>query len=377
MIRLIHVISDLDTGGAEVMLTKLVTAMDRARFANTVVSLIGRGELGDTIEAASTPLHCLGMSRGRVDLRAVPRLVRMLRASRPTLVQSWLYHADILSLLATNLAGRIPLVWNVRCSDIDLSQYSRQTRYVLWMLARCSRFPAAVVTNSQAGKVVHERLGYRPHRWVMIPNGFDLERFRPDPTAGQRLRAELALPGDAVLISLVARVDPMKGHECFLAAAGRVAMARPRARFVLIGKKTESLAPRIAELGLTAVVCLLGHRNNMDRLFPGVDIACLSSVWGEGFPNVLGEAMACGVPCVTTDVGDARTIVGDTGLVVPTRDPQALAEAIIELIDRGPAARAALGQLARARVAKNYASSAIVEQYQALYADLASTGALR
>jgi glycosyltransferase involved in cell wall biosynthesis len=370
MIRLVHVISDLDAGGAEVMLAKLVGAMDRSRFENVVVSLTDRGDVGGAIEAAGIPVLGLGMRRGGAALGALPRLIGMLRASRPALVQSWLYHADLAALLATRLAGRPPIVWNVRCSDMDLRRYARRTRFIVAALARCSRVPAAVVVNSRSGQAQHERLGYRPRRWVLIPNGFDLERFRPEPTAGPKLRGELGLPDDAVVIALVARVDPMKDHEGFLAAARRVTAARASARFVLVGRGTEALAPRIDALGLRETVLTLGYRDDTDRLLPGADVACLSSTWGEGFPNVLGEAMACGVPCVTTDVGDAGAIVGDTGLVVPPGDPDALARALTALIDRGPAARAALGGAARARVAARYALPAIVLQYQALYTSL-------
>jgi glycosyltransferase involved in cell wall biosynthesis len=178
------------------------------------------------------------------------------------------------------------------------------------------------------------------------------------------------MPEDAVIVALVARVDPMKDHATFLEAAQQVAKVRGNVHFFLVGKDTETLAPAVAAKGLTDRVRILGYRSAIECLLPGVDVLCLSSAFGEGSPNVLGEAMACGVPCVSTDVGDARSIIGNTGLVVPVRDPASLAHAIIDLIDRGPAAREHLGRAARARIETEYSLTRIVDRYTALYSDL-------
>ena len=369
MIRIVHVISDLDTGGAEMMLAKLVGAMDRGRFFNTVISLTDRGQLGEQVESSGVAVHTLGMKRGRPDIWALPRLVRLLKTLNPTIVQSWLYHADFLSTLAVKFSGSPVLVWNLRCSDMDLKHYPPLTRWVQRVLAWCSATPTAVIVNSEAGKQQHERIGYRPRRWDVIPNGFDTQRFHPDLNVRCSLRKEWSVPEDAVIVALVARVDPMKDHPTFLDAAQAVSKARQNVCFLLVGKDTQTLAPAVAAKGLTDQVRLLGYRSDIECLLPGVDVVCLSSI-GEGFPNVLGEAMACGIPCVSTDVGDARSIIGDTGLVVPVRDPASLAHAIIDLIDRGPAAREHLGRAARARIETEYSLARIVDRYTALYSDL-------
>ena len=372
MIRIVHVISDLDTGGAEVMLAKLVGAMDRSRFSSTVISLTDRGQLGDQIESSGVAVHTLGMKRGRPDIFALPRLIRLFKTCNPTIVQSWLYHADLLSTLAVKFSGAPILVWNVRCSDMDLKRYPPLTRWVQRVLTWWSASPAAVIVNSEAGKQQHERLGYRPRRWDVIPNGFDTQRFHPDSSVRLSLRKEWQIPGDAVIVALVARVDPMKDHATFLSAAQQVAKSRKNVYFLLIGKDTQTLAPVVAVKGLTDWVRVLGYRSDIERLLPGVDVLCLSSAFGEGFPNVLGEAMACGIPCVSTDVGDARSIIGDTGLIVPVCDPVSLAHAIDDLIDRGPAAREHLGRAARARIEAEYSLARIVDRYSVLYSDLAS-----
>ena len=351
------------------MLAKLVGAMDHGRFFNTVISLTDRGQLGKQIESSGVAVHTLGMKRGRPDMWALPRLVRLFKTLNPTIVQSWLYHADFLSTLAVKFSGSPILVWNVRCSDMDLKHYPPLTRWVQRVLAWCSATPTAVIVNSEAGKQQHEWLGYRPRRWDVIPNGFDIQRFHPDPSVQLSLRKEWQMPEDAVIVAFVARVDPMKDHSTFLNAAQEVSRARQNARFLLVGKDTQTLAPAVAAKGLTDRVRVLGYRSDIEYLLPGVDVLCLSSV-GEGFPNVLGEAMACGIPCVSTDVGDAGRIIADTGLVVPMRDPASLAHAIIDLIDRGPVAREHLGRAARARIEARYSLPRIVDRYAALYSDL-------
>jgi glycosyltransferase involved in cell wall biosynthesis len=372
MIRIAHVISGLDTGGAEMMLTKLVGGMDRARFFNTVISLTEKGQLVEQIRSSGVAVYTLGMRRGRPNILALPRLIRLLRTLRPNIVQSWLYHADLLSTLAVKYSGSPILIWNVRCSNMDLDQYRSLTRWVQRVLAWCSTTPAAVVANSEAGKRQHERLGYRPLRWEIIPNGFDTQRFHPDSSVRCSVRKEWHVPEDVVIVALVARVDPMKDHVTFLEAAQQVAGARKSVCFLLVGKGTQTLAPAVAAKGLTDRVRILGYQNDIECLLPSVDVLCLSSAFGEGFPNVLGEAMACGIPCVSTDVGDARSIIADTGLVVPAHDPAALAHAIIDLIDRGSAARELLGRAARARVETEYSLARIVDRYTALYSDLSS-----
>jgi len=372
VISVLHLITDLETGGAEIMLAKLVGAMECDRFSNTVISLTDRGQLGEQIESSGVVVHTLGMKRGRPDLFVLPRLIRLFKTLNPNIVQSWLYHADFLSTLAVRFSGSPILVWNVRCSEMDLTRYPPLTRWVQRALARWSATPAAVIVNSEAGKQLHEQIGYRPRRWDVIPNGFDIQRFRPDSSIRVSLRKEWRVPDDAAIVALVARVDPMKDHATFLDAAQEVSKARHNAHFFLVGKDTQTLAPAVAARGLTDRVRMLGYRGDIERLLPGVDMLCLSSV-GEGFPNVLGEAMACGVPCVSTDVGDARRIIADTGLVVPARDPTSLAHAIINMIDRGPAAREHLGRAARARIEGEYSLARIVDRYTALYSELSDS----
>jgi len=374
LIHVLHLITGLGIGGAEAMLVKLVTRMDRAHFHNRVVSLLPPGPLAEPLAAAGISVDSLGMRRGLPSPGAFLKLRGLVRQDGLDLIQTWLYHADLLGTLAAASRRNLALAWNVRCSLMDMSDYNWLSRGVRALLAGLSTRPDAVVVNSRAGMAAHARLGYHPRRWELIPNGFDTEQFAPRPEARTRLRAELGLPPDALAIGLPARFDPMKDHASFLTAAVSVSRCLPAARFVLIGRGLDSanaaLTPLLASAELAERVLLLGERDDMPNVLNALDVAVLSSAYGEGFPNALGEAMACGVPCVTTDVGDAASLVGDTGRTVPARSPGALAQAIVDLCEVNAECRAALGRRARQRVADRYSLSAITRQYEDLYQDL-------
>jgi glycosyltransferase involved in cell wall biosynthesis len=365
--KILHLITGLETGGAEGTLDRLVTGMDRARFASVVVSMTGAGTIGRRMEAAGIALETLGMRRGAADPRGLLRLVRVLRRHRPAIVQTWLYHADLLGLAAHGLGYAPLLLWNIRCTQ------SIETGAVRAILRRSSSLPRAIIVNSLAGRDFHERLGYRPKRWAYLPNGFDTTLLKPDPRARRRVRAELGIEDSAVVIGISARYHPMKDHATFFAAAARLASTHPELVLLLAGAGIDDnseLASVIARHGPLPPVKLLGERRDMNAVYPAFDIATLTSAFGEGFPNVLGEAMACGVPCIATDSGDAAEILGPTGEVVPPRDAAALAAAWERLMTAGPEVRRALGAAARERIVARYDLDAMLRRYEALYGDL-------
>ena len=375
MICVAHLISSLSTGGAEGALYSLLRNLDRAAFESRVVSLTRGGALAESIRGLGVPVESLNMAPGWPDPRGLLRLRRLLRVYRPAVLQTWLYHADLLGLGAARLAGVPAVAWNVRCSTTDARYQRGLTGLTVRLLARLSAAPAAVVINSQAGISVHEGIGYRPRRWEMIPNGFDLDRFRPDADARASVRRELGVDADAVLVGLIARYDPLKDHATFFEAAARLAGTGSEAHFVLAGSGVDAHNPALSHLaggaGLVGRVHLLGPRPDVPRLTAALDVATCSSK-GEGFPNIVGEAMACGVPVATTYVGDVRAIVGETGMVVPPEDPAALAAAWRSLLDLTPEERRGRGARARERIAERYNLGTVTERYAALYRELAS-----
>lgn len=376
-LKVAHLITGLATGGAEQMLYKLLSANDTERCHPLVISMVDRGTLGDAIERLGVPVYCLGMRRGAVEPHSLWRLCRILRRERPDLLQTWLYHADLLGFFGAKLASVPHVVWNLRCSNMDLGSYSRLTRLVARTGTWLSRYPDAVVANSHAGQRFHESQGYRPRRWKVIPNGFDLSQFAPNPQARCQVRAELELPRDAFLIGLVARFDPMKDHETFLRAAQVLVQRQVEASFVMVGAGVDpgnpTLRRLVTELGLGERVRLLGERRDVARITAALDIASSSSR-GEGFSNVIGEAMASGIPCVVTDVGDSASIVDGTGRIVPPGQADALAEAWIDLERIGPDERRRLGADARRRVQENFSLASVAAAYQDLYNQIVRIG---
>ena len=379
MIKTVHIISSLYTNGAEMMLLKLLSKMDKTKFSNVVISLTEKrkvGDLGCLIEDLGVPVYYLNMNRKSLsNILKILFVTKLIYKEKPQIIQTWLYHSDLLGLLIGKLL-RVPnILWNIRSANMDLAHYHKLTTYVVRALAKLSRYPNAVIVNSNAGLKLHQERNYRPKRWEVISNGFDLKHFCPDPSQRIKLRKSLGLDENTILIGNVARFDPMKDHSTFLKAVKLLLETFPEAHAVLIGRKVSNETPffkeMVKELLIRDNVHLLGERRDINHLLSALDIFSLSSS-SEGFPNVIGEAMACGVPCVVTDVGDSAIIVGDTGRLVPAKDPKALAEAWGDLIRRGPEYRQNLGQEARKRIEINYDLPHIVGKYEKLYEELAN-----
>lgn len=371
-VKILHLITGLGLGGAEAMLANVVYGLDPARFQHKVVSLTDAGAHGPKLRATGVEVLALRMTRGIPSWRAWRQLRQCLRTEAPHVVQTWMYHADLVGLVATVGLKTTALIWNLRCADMEFAHYSRLTAWIVRALARASAKPYGVVVNSMAGQRHHLTLGYQPRRWEVIPNGFDITKFKPDSTAAHRICLELGIPPETPLIGMVARVDPMKDHETFLRAAVLLKDLDQKPAFVMIGAGTEALASRIAAYGLTGNTRLLGVRSDVARFMPAFRLLALSSI-SEGFPNVLGEAMAAGVCCVATDIGDVRALIGETGIVVPPRDPVELANGMREVLSLSPQSYATRAAAARQRIVQYYALDAIIQKYDALYSAAAKS----
>ena len=376
-LTIVNLITDLNTGGAEQMLYKLVTRMDRQKFRPVVVSMTDVGHVGLKMRTEGIPVFSLGMALGRPSLKGILRFCLLLRRESPDILQTWLYHADLLGLITGRIARAKRIVWGLRCSDMDLRNYRFLTALTVRSCALLSALPDAIIANSRQGIEIHRKMGYHMRRMALIPNGFDTEHFAPDQSARAWLLGQLGLSQDAILIGLIARFDPMKDQKGFLAAASRLAAKHSSVHFLLVGKGMDSDNPELKPLldhPWKDNILMLGPRDDIPRLTAALDIATSSSAYGEGFSNAIGEAMASGVPCVVTNIGDSAQIVGTTGIVVPPRDPDALVNAWERLLIMGRDGRKAMGDKARSRIMKHYKIEKVARRFEEFYGSLLALG---
>ncbi|HUQ79564.1 MAG TPA: glycosyltransferase [Gemmatimonadaceae bacterium] len=372
--RVAHIITGLTTGGAERSLYRMLASTVVRGLGAVVISMLDKGTLGPAIEDLGVPVYELGMKRGFPTPGAARRLAQILRSSRVDVVQGWMYHANVAATVVAKLARlKAPVVWNVRDALDDFASEHRSTRRMIALSALLSHSPERIVYNSQASAGRHAAHGFATEKAVVIGNGFDVARFTPNDIARRRVRGELGIGGDAPVVSLVGRDDPVKDHAGFLRAAALVARDVPNVTFVMAGRgvdaENDRLTTLVADLALRDRVRLLGDRRDVAAIMAATDVM-VSSSWTEAFPNIVGEAMACGVPCVVTDVGDSSWIVGATGRVVPPRNPEALGAAVRGVLALQPAERKQLGLAARQRVEREFSLGAVAHRYEDLYRTL-------
>ncbi len=372
-----HVVTGLETGGAERALYNLLAGGLADRFDTAVVSLRDEGTMGSFIAALGVPVYAMKMHSCVSAAIAMGGLHRIVRSFGPDLIQGWMYHGNLAASAMAWMGSRSSVVtWNIRHCFYGLKAERPLTRQVI----RGNRFFSgranAMIYNSRLAKTQHETFGFASGQSLVIPNGFDVERLRPEPEVGLSVRKELDIPEDAVVVGHVARFHPMKDHASFLRAAVQVGRQVPVARFLLVGRDVSLENPALANIVPPEYrnrFFFTGERSDAHRLMQAMDVLCSSS-WSEAFPNVLGEAMACGVPCVATSVGDCPDIIGDAGIVVPPSDSGALAQGLLVMLEKDGAERRALGRAARERVELRYSLQAVVGGYITLYQRLYAKG---
>lgn len=367
----LHIITGLEDGGAEAVLYRL--CMHDAANRHQVISLMDSGKYGPMLKSLGVPVTCLHMPRGRVTAKGLWRLWRLIRAQKPDVVQTWMYHANLLGGVAARLAGSRKVVWGIRHGDLSDEGTSWRTFSVMKLGAWLSDWiPQRIICCAEKSRDVHIAEGYASDRITVVPNGYDMSAFRPDANMRNAVRAELGISDYEEVIGFVGRYDPQKDHDNLLQALRLLKNLGRRPICLLVGTGMEEenkvLARQINDLGLSKCVRLLGRRNDIPKVMNALDLHVMSSAFGEAFPNVLSEAMACGTPCISTNVGDAELIVGDTGWIVPTRNSEALAEAISEALDARARPNWAMRQeAARLRVESSFSIERMVNSYRAVW----------
>ena len=373
--KIVFITTDLDTGGAEIMLYHLLSKINQQKFSPVVVSLLDKGIWGNRIQGLGIPVHYIGMEQGKPTIEGFWRLIQIVNKVKPDLIQGWMYHGNIASILVKfSLFSSVPVLWSIHHSIHSLSSEKRLTAQLIKSGAYLSYFISSNIFVSETSRRQHEKLGYRSKKNCVIPNGFDISVFVPSSTARSDIRFELSLPQDSILIGKMGRYHPMKDHDNFLQAAALLSKKYANVYFILAGtgvnKDNQNLVESIKNLNLVERTKLLGERRDIPRLAAALDIATVASAYGEAFPLVVGEAMSCGVTCTVTNVGDSALIVENTGRVVPPKNPQALAQAWQELIEIGNEGRELLGKAARARIEKLFSLDFVVSEYEKLYSSL-------
>lgn len=374
MTRIVFLARKLDQGGAERQLVTLAKELKNRRHDVQVVLFYSGGAYDSELADAGVPVHFV-WKRGRWDVIGfLVRLVRILRRLQPAAVYSFLDAPNILSAMLYPAMGSPRLIWSIRAAGMEMRHYDWLIRLISRLEAGLSWTADVIVANSYAGSAWAVSRGFPAARMAVVENGIDTERFRFDRNGRELFRREWKVGADETAIGLVARFDPMKDHETFLRAAATLAKDHGGLRFVCVGGGPGDYVRRMRQLseflGLDRLITWAGPQSDMPAVYSALDIASSSSSFGEGFSNAIAEAMACGVPCVVTDVGDSARIVGTLGEVVPPRDPDAFAAALGEMIRRLEK-EADLGRRARERIIAEFSLERMVTRTeQILYGEL-------
>jgi glycosyltransferase involved in cell wall biosynthesis len=329
----LHVITGLESGGAEGVLYRLAITDKEAR--HIVVSLMGMGKYGSMFQEQGIDVFCLDMPKGKITRKGIETLRKIVMKERPDIMQTWMYHADLLGGMVGRSAGIKNIFWGIRTST--LISTSLKTMMVARLCAWLSYIiPKKIVCCAKNAMQVNVQLGYCKSKFELIPNGYNLAQFYPQVDEGKGFRKKFNIDPNALLIGMVARFDAQKDIQNFIKAAGSLAAKDIRFHVLFAGQgmdsNNEQLQAWLEEAGISGISTLVGQQNNIPEVMNAFDLLVLSSKSGEAFPNVLAEAMACGVPCVATRIGDAEYIMGDTGWAVDPENSEQLASAIEKAI---------------------------------------------
>jgi glycosyltransferase involved in cell wall biosynthesis len=363
LLRIVFLIRSLGYGGSERQLAVLAAGLRDRGHTVSVLTFYPGGELEADLRSSGVTVRSLD-KRGRWDVASfLAKLHGALRDESPNVLHSYLGMPNIVAGAIRPLFPGVRVVWGEGASNMDLSHYDWLSRFLTGVTRVLSRTPDLVILNSRAGLEHASSRGYPREKMIVIPNGIDADRFTPDPAAGRGVRHEWHVSATERLVGLVGRLDPVKDHRTFLSAAAQIANDRSDVRFVCVGDGNpqygRAMQQFASSLGIADRVSWVPARHDMPAVYNALDVVCLSSN-SEGFPNVLAEAMACGVPCVTTDVGDAAWLLGHPESVAPVGDARGLADRIRSLLDLDAEAIAGIARAERERVLTHFSVTSLV-----------------
>lgn len=368
MKKIVHIITGLNNGGAEMMLYKLLEGVDKKKYKIEVISMMDKGIMGPKIEKQGIKVYTLDMKQGIPNIKSILKAIKI--CNDVDFIQSWMYHADLFSFIIGKIFMNKKVIWGIRRSNLEKGKNKKSLLMIAKINSFLSRFVDNIISCSIEAKKTHIDYGFSKNKIDVIPNGFSLEKYSYNKYAKENILEELKMEEEKIILSVVGRWNILKDHKNVLDSLVILKQKYQNLIMVFAGtdmdKSNEELMNLIKERKLENEVYLLGRRDDIPNIMSATDIY-VSSSSGEGFPNVIGEAMACKTPCVVTDVGDSAYIVGETGVVVPRQNPKQLANGIEKLLDLNFKEREKLGEEARQRISNNFEISKIIKMYIKLY----------
>ena len=359
--KICHIITGLERGGAERFLFNLLTATDLNKETNNIViSLMSEGYYGPLLKKKKISLSCLNMNRGQINISSVIKLHQILKKTKPDIVQGWMYHGNLAALLGTYINKKVKLSWNIRLSLETYSEMKFKTRLAIKLGAMFSKKANSIIYNSKRSLNQHRQFGFSFNNDLYIPNGFDTEKWKPNKNLKYKIRKLLNIPNDVRVIGYVGRGDDQKDLPKLFKVFDIIKKNHPNVFLIAVGKNLKKYAINSDR------IIFLGERSNVEEIMASFDLLCLTSK-AEGFPNVIGEAMLSGLPCISTDVGDVKSIMGKTGWIVPNNDIKLFAKYLDNLLKMPKKELKKYGKSARELIIKNYDINKIREQYISLY----------
>ena len=367
--KVVHVITGLQDGGAEAVLSRLV--LNSPQFEHLVISLSRSGKYSHFLKSKNVNVIHLNLSRNRTNLYKFFRLIFLLKKEKPDVVQTWMYHADLFGGLAARLAGVKNVIWGLHNTTLHRNYSSKLTQIICYINGKLSWIvPRKIISCSHTGKFLHKKIGYQFEKIICVPNGYDFSSFRPEKNSGEYFRAKFNIDKNTTLIGCIARYSPQKDHNNLLKAFKKILNKNKNSILIFIGSgmnnQNAGLCKLVSNLGLTDSVILAGQFDNIVPVMNALDVHVLPSAFGEAFPNVLCEAIACGTICATTNVGDSRFIVNDERLICEPSDPNALFETIQNAFKMDTAVFKAA---ARARIMRKYSIKKMIKGYSDVWFD--------
>lgn len=368
--KIIFLIRSLNPGGAERQLVNLAISLKDRGYKISVCIYYPGGSLENELRQNNVEIYYLEKKSRWNILSFFLSLIRFIRKEKPDIIYAYLSTANVISVLLKPIFKNVRVIWGIRASNMDLSQYDRIWQFSYFLERKLSRFSDLIIVNSYAGMTDSEKNGFQKEKMVVIHNGIDTTKFNYQPQLRQKIRKEWNIEDHEILIGLVARLDPKKDHQNFIIASSILAKEWKNIKFICIGRgdknKLNHLKRLSMENGLYKQLLWAGPRTDMPAVYNGLDILCMSSSFGEGFPNVIGEAMACGLPCVATDVGDSALIVCDIGIIVPPNQPQKLAEGLLKMIAKIENNKTAISKQARQFIIDMYKTEKMVSHTESV-----------